>query len=68
MIWLIIYLCLQGGNIKWKIRTTLVVAVPVTLITLGLFTYFSCLRKGKLIHKGTSCSCFNFCCLLVDFN
>ncbi|RQO89892.2 hypothetical protein POPTR_005G014802v4 [Populus trichocarpa] len=40
-----------GGNIKWKIRTTLAVAVPVTLITLGLFTYFSCLRKGKLIHK-----------------
>ncbi|KAJ6306003.1 hypothetical protein OIU78_021351 [Salix suchowensis] len=55
-----------GGNNKWKIRTTLAVAIPTTLITLGLFMYFICLCKGKLTRKGASCSRFNFCCLLVD--
>ncbi|XP_011039073.1 PREDICTED: G-type lectin S-receptor-like serine/threonine-protein kinase At2g19130, partial [Populus euphratica] len=40
------------GNIKRTIRTTLAVAIPTTLITFGLFMYFRCLRKGKLIHRG----------------
>ncbi|KAJ6737810.1 RECEPTOR-LIKE SERINE/THREONINE-PROTEIN KINASE SD1-8 [Salix viminalis] len=26
-----------GGNVKWKLRTALAVAIPTTLITLGLF-------------------------------
>ncbi|KAL3591103.1 hypothetical protein D5086_009743, partial [Populus alba] len=43
---------IRTGNIKWKIRTTLAVAIPTTLITLGLFMYFRCLCKGKLKHKG----------------
>ncbi|KAG6774973.1 hypothetical protein POTOM_018391 [Populus tomentosa] len=42
------------GNIKRTVRTTLAVAIPTTLITFGLFMYFRCLRKGKLIHRGTS--------------
>ncbi|KAJ6737807.1 RECEPTOR-LIKE SERINE/THREONINE-PROTEIN KINASE SD1-8 ISOFORM X1 [Salix viminalis] len=42
----------NGGNNKWKIRTTLAVAIPTTLITLGLFMYFRCLCKGKLTRKG----------------
>ncbi|KAF9681509.1 hypothetical protein SADUNF_Sadunf05G0008800 [Salix dunnii] len=56
----------RTGNVKRKLRTALAVAIPTTLITLGLFMYFGCLCKGKLTRKGASCSCFNFCCLLVD--
>ncbi|KAB5556034.1 hypothetical protein DKX38_006943 [Salix brachista] len=41
-----------GGNVKWKLRTALAVAIPTTLITLGLFMYFRCLCKGKLTRKG----------------
>ncbi|KAB5556146.1 hypothetical protein DKX38_007055 [Salix brachista] len=41
-----------GGTVKWKLRTALAVAIPTTLITLGLFMYFRCLCKGKLTRKG----------------
>ncbi|KAL3591105.1 hypothetical protein D5086_009745 [Populus alba] len=44
----------RTGNIKRTIRTTLAVAILTTLITFGLFMYFRCLRKGKLVHRGTS--------------
>ncbi|XP_011038914.1 PREDICTED: G-type lectin S-receptor-like serine/threonine-protein kinase B120 [Populus euphratica] len=54
------------GNIRRTIRVTLAVAAPVTLITLGLFIYFSCLRKGKLIHKGKEHASHNI--LLFDFD
>lgn len=59
-------LYVQGGSIKWKLRTALAVAIPTILITLGLFMYFRCLCKGKLTRKGAYCSRFNFCYLLVD--
>ncbi|KAF9681508.1 hypothetical protein SADUNF_Sadunf05G0008700 [Salix dunnii] len=41
-----------GGNVKRKLRTALAVAIPTTLITLGLFMYFICLWKGNLTRKG----------------
>ncbi|KAJ6397412.1 hypothetical protein OIU77_018430 [Salix suchowensis] len=49
-----------GGNVKWKLRTALAVAIPTTLITLGLFMYFRCLCKGKLTRKGHDILLFNF--------
>ncbi|KAJ6414100.1 hypothetical protein OIU84_006839 [Salix udensis] len=49
-----------GGSIKWKLRTALAVAIPTTLITLGLFMYFRCLCKGKLTRKGQDIMLFDF--------
>uniref|UniRef100_A0A6N2L8Z8 non-specific serine/threonine protein kinase n=1 Tax=Salix viminalis TaxID=40686 RepID=A0A6N2L8Z8_SALVM len=49
-----------GGNIKWKLRTALAVAIPTILITLGLFMYFRCLCKGKLTRKGHDIMLFDF--------
>ncbi|KAJ6918083.1 hypothetical protein NC651_012338 [Populus alba x Populus x berolinensis] len=54
------------GNIKRTVRTTLAVAIPTTLITFGLFMYFSCLRKGKLIHRGKEYAGHDL--LLFDFD
>ncbi|KAG5244719.1 G-type lectin S-receptor serine/threonine-protein kinase [Salix suchowensis] len=51
---------LQIGSIKWKLRTALAVAIPTTLITLGLFMYFRCLCKGKLTRKGQDIMLFDF--------
>uniref|UniRef100_A0A6N2KT66 non-specific serine/threonine protein kinase n=1 Tax=Salix viminalis TaxID=40686 RepID=A0A6N2KT66_SALVM len=49
-----------GGTIKWKLRTAFAVAIPTTLITLGLFMYFRCLCKGKLTRKGHDIMLFDF--------
>ncbi|KAJ6737808.1 RECEPTOR-LIKE SERINE/THREONINE-PROTEIN KINASE SD1-8 [Salix viminalis] len=49
-----------GGNVKWKLRTALAVAIPTILITLGLFMYFRCLWKGKLTRKGHDIMLFDF--------
>ncbi|KAJ6918076.1 G-type lectin S-receptor-like serine/threonine-protein kinase B120 [Populus alba x Populus x berolinensis] len=57
---------IRTGNIKWKIRTTLAVAIPTTLITLGLFMYFRCLCKGKFKHKGKEYTGHDL--LLFDFD
>ncbi|KAI5587150.1 hypothetical protein BDE02_05G012100 [Populus trichocarpa] len=54
------------GNIKRTIRTTLAVAIPTTLITFGLFMYFRCLSKGKLIHRGKEYTGHDL--LLFDFD
>ncbi|KAJ6995883.1 G-type lectin S-receptor-like serine/threonine-protein kinase At4g27290 isoform X2 [Populus alba] len=54
------------GNIKRTVRTTLAVAIPTTLITFGLFMYFRCLRKGKLIHRGNEYTGHDL--LLFDFD
>ncbi|KAJ6918074.1 hypothetical protein NC651_012329 [Populus alba x Populus x berolinensis] len=55
----------RTGNIKRTIRTTMAVAIPTTLITFGLFMYFRCLRKGKLIHRGKEFTGHDL--LLFDF-
>ncbi|KAG6773118.1 hypothetical protein POTOM_020372 [Populus tomentosa] len=56
----------EKSNIKRTVRTTLAVAIPTTLITFGLFMYFRCLRKGKLIHRGKQHASHNL--LLFDFD
>ncbi|XP_034912850.2 G-type lectin S-receptor-like serine/threonine-protein kinase At4g27290 [Populus alba] len=56
----------RTGNIKRTIRTTLAVAIPTTLITFGLFMYFRCLRKGKLMHRGKEYTGHDL--LLFDFD
>lgn len=56
----------RTGNIKRTIRTTLAVAIPTNLITFGLFMYFRCLRKGKLMHRGKQRASHNL--LLFDFD
>ncbi|CAK7340556.1 unnamed protein product [Dovyalis caffra] len=40
------------GTKKRRIRAILAVAIPVTVIALGIFIYFGCLRKRELIRKG----------------
>ncbi|KAB5556147.1 hypothetical protein DKX38_007056 [Salix brachista] len=55
-----------GGTVKWKLRTALAVAIPTTLITLGLFMYFRCLWKGKLTRKGQEYTGHDI--LLFDFD
>nr|XP_034912903.1 G-type lectin S-receptor-like serine/threonine-protein kinase B120 [Populus alba] len=56
----------RTGNIKRTIRTTLAVAILTTLITFGLFMYFRCLRKGKLVHRGKEYTGHDL--LLFDFD
>ncbi|KAJ6737815.1 RECEPTOR-LIKE SERINE/THREONINE-PROTEIN KINASE SD1-8 [Salix viminalis] len=55
-----------GGTIKWKLRTAFAVAIPTTLITLGLFMYFRCLCKGRLTRKGKKYKGHDL--LLFDFD
>ncbi|KAB5556154.1 hypothetical protein DKX38_007063 [Salix brachista] len=55
-----------GGTTKWKLRTAFAVAIPTNLITLALFMYFRCLRKGKLTRKGKEYKGHDL--LLFDFD
>ncbi|KAJ6414097.1 hypothetical protein OIU84_006836 [Salix udensis] len=56
----------RTGNIKWKLRTAFAVAIPTTLMTLGLFMYFRCLWKGKLTRKGKESTGHDI--MLFDFD